>query len=604
MKVLSEEMWRRLPFLDFRARFFVEVFIEKLSMYTPHFYQSRLMNIIGSCREALNYIDEFNANEKNRSYILNSLDEIESCWQSDPISKEVFKFAAESKDNLFKTIRGGDFGVMQINRLSLVCRSVISRENEYVLLLVQSLRSAICSPQDLTRKDRITEEIHALTGLYTTHLLNKGYSPTYLYHRAEMFTRASNYAGKTFEQQLQSITDRLQNNAVLFHVYYAIHTNRRDMFLRIDDDPGLAFQEALPERLPAELKNKLEVRFEGNLYAKAGITSTDYISAAWKVKEKIDKTLDVVTALEPNLRIKISSVCLSSYKNQGLWHGKAVNIDVLMNFLASESGSSFAEFDKSIRQTLVKLDEPGQDHLGRSLRYLRIARDSVSFEQKLLNLWIALESILSDADGNILANIVAYVPQIYAVNAILRRVEYLRRLLIKHKVALPENARQLAGVIDGVANEGLTVETVYKLMRDEKLAVELFDSINEKEHLKFRLFSTFRELKDNKSILDRIERSKRDVERQIKRIYFVRNKIAHTGHYENVKPQLVIHLLDYIAVCYMAIISSAQSVNGEDRHSIADFLSAYKMGVELVVKSASSPDELDKLDDLLPVPVI
>lgn len=106
MKYFSEEIWKKLPVKDFRARFFVEAYLEKLSMYTPHFYQSRLMSTFSSCAEARLYIDELKTNEKNKGYILSALDEIDSCWKSDPITQKIFLFAEKSKNSVFKAIRG------------------------------------------------------------------------------------------------------------------------------------------------------------------------------------------------------------------------------------------------------------------------------------------------------------------------------------------------------------------------------------------------------------------------------------------------------------------------------------------------------------------
>lgn len=89
MKYLRDQIWSRIPIDDFRSRFFVETYIEKLSVYTPHFSQSRLMNLFSSCSELLVYIEEYSNNEKNAGYLFSALDEIDSCFSTDVIAQEI-----------------------------------------------------------------------------------------------------------------------------------------------------------------------------------------------------------------------------------------------------------------------------------------------------------------------------------------------------------------------------------------------------------------------------------------------------------------------------------------------------------------------------------
>ncbi|MED5525085.1 MAG: hypothetical protein VX447_10070 [Pseudomonadota bacterium] len=125
MKYLPDEKWAKLPIADFRPRFFVETYVEKLSMNTPHFSQSRLMNLFSSCAEALAYIQEYQANEKNGGYILSALDEIDSCLSNDPVAKDFFGYMDEPRAQLFKKIRGGGLQSRPIKSLECYLQSNI-----------------------------------------------------------------------------------------------------------------------------------------------------------------------------------------------------------------------------------------------------------------------------------------------------------------------------------------------------------------------------------------------------------------------------------------------------------------------------------------------
>ncbi|MGC2518414.1 MAG: hypothetical protein WA373_04825 [Burkholderiales bacterium] len=604
MKYFPDDKWNKLPISDFRPRFFIETYLEKLSMYTPHFYQSRLMSVHSSCAETLTYIEEYRDSDKNAGYILSALDEIESSWGSDPVAHSLFAYMEEPRNQLFKKIRGGDLSPSSLNRLSVVCQAILSREEDYATAIVAALQEALTGDVDLSQKDRITRHIYALTGLYTTHLLNKGYSPTYLYNRAEMFTRENNYSGKSFQEQFQLVTERLRSHKSSFDVYFALRANRPRSLLEVDDDPNFQFSEAIPECIQGQNLEKLKKDIELNVVVKAKIESTDYVSAAWRVKEKLDKLLDAVTALELNPRIKTSANCVVIFQSQHLVHTRTLNIDLLLSFLASEGGTYFSSPHSSIRHALATLDEQGKEHLGRSLRYLRLARESISIEQKLLNLWIALESLFSDGESGILVNILEYVPQIYAISGLRRRVSYLKDLLVKNKVATTERVR--SDIAPGIEtfNDATTESHIFALLRNEAIAIDLFNSLGTKEHLKFKLMSIFLEIKTNGAISKRIKRSEMDVTRQLRRIYFLRNKMAHRGHYENIRPQLVTHLLDYIAVCYMAMSASAGHARQENNFSIGDLLAAYKLGADVVLSRCRSSDKITKVEEIVPVPII
>ena len=75
-KYLSDAVWERLPVTDFRARFFVECFIEKLRMHTPHFYQARLMNVISASKELRGHVENYRSTEKNIADLQSAMEEL------------------------------------------------------------------------------------------------------------------------------------------------------------------------------------------------------------------------------------------------------------------------------------------------------------------------------------------------------------------------------------------------------------------------------------------------------------------------------------------------------------------------------------------------
>lgn len=171
LRYLSDETWEKLPSIDFRGRFFVEAYSEKLRMQTPHFHQARLMNLFSACAEMLLYIQEYQDNEKNAAYVIASMKEILLCWDTDTVAQELFSEFAGLRPGLEKGIKSGDLGQMTLNRLRVFCRAILSRKTAYAQALLIALEDSVIGPVDISQKDRITSQIDRLTGLYTTHLL-------------------------------------------------------------------------------------------------------------------------------------------------------------------------------------------------------------------------------------------------------------------------------------------------------------------------------------------------------------------------------------------------------------------------------------------------
>jgi len=373
MKYLPEGLWERLNFEDYRPRFFIETYIEKLCIYTPHFSQSRLMNVFSGARETLEYIQDYVSSERNSSYILSAVNEIDSCIKLDPVAQEIMQDIEVPLSNLFSEIRKEKVKLSQLTKLRVICNVVLSREDAYASILTRKLRSSIFDDADIEKKGRITEEIYTLTGLYTTFLLNRGYSPTYLFNRTKMFTKRNNYQGRSVSEQFDHITERLQYFTIQHDVFFSLSTNMPDTLLTIEDDSVFTFAETIPDEIQGDNRDKLSQEFDPNVIVSATITTTDHISASWSIKSKLDKILDSVTALEFNPKIQISSHCVTIARHQELSHPKAINISYLLGFLTSENGTHFSAAGSSIRHCFRKLNDKGTEQLSRSLRYLRLA---------------------------------------------------------------------------------------------------------------------------------------------------------------------------------------------------------------------------------------
>lgn len=602
-KYLPDARWARLPVADFRARFFVECFVEKLRMHTPHFYQARLMNVISASRELRGYVEDYRANAKSIAYLQTAMEELSDCWDADPVAQEILGDLIVLRAPLLKVVLAGDVSENILFRVNQLARSILCREESYTSALIASIEREVVGSVDLTQKERITSQIDRITGLLVTHFLNKGYSPTYLFNRSVLFTRDNKYRGRNFAEQLTFVLDRLKHQQKQFDAYYGIHTTKPSLLLGISDEPGLKFLPEIPEAIHGAEREKFKKNIDIKVVAHANLFATDYVSAALITKERLDRFLDAATALEIGSEFQVSAHC-ATVDSEPPIHLRTINIDVLLAFMVKEAGSSFAAPGQSLRQVFNNLDDLAKDQLGRSLRYLRLARNATSLEQKLLDLWIALESLFVTRDTTIIQGILDFVPQLYAGAGLHRRVTYLRDLLVANEVATTALCRAAIHSDAMTFDSSIEDHHIFALLRDDSAAIELFHSMGESDHLKFKFMQIFRDLKDNKSLAIRLAKSETDVRRQIRRIYSLRNKIAHTGHFKGLRPQLITHLLDYLAICYRSISSAAAKAASGDMYSVPELLSAARMGADLVSARVAARDEVRELSFIVPEPAI
>ena len=601
---IRANIWAQLPLPDYRARFFIESYIERLRLHTPHFYQSRLMNVFSSSLELLNYIHEYSQNNKNERYLVSTLAELEEVWNADCIASELLQDLVGLRNRSFAAARKC-FDVSTLKELRALARALLSRKDDYAQRLVASLEDAIVSPADLTRKDRLLRRISELTGHYVTLLLNSGYSPTYLFNRAQQFTRPNKYGARTFAEQFRLVTERLLGQSIVFEVTFAIGTTQQSRLLAASGESGIQFSEDRPPQLSNLDYEKLVKGFDARLHATCNaVKAADPITAAFRSKDQLDQLLDQLTALEMVSEIKISPHCVATWSHNNYNYSHVVNVNLLLAFMSSEVGTYFSSSETSIRDSYKSLDDDAKDRLSRSLRYLSLARSSVSMDQKLLNLWIALESLF-DKSGAIISTILVYLPRLYAVAGLHRRIAYLRDLLVENACAITPGVASAMGVSFDAFGSEITEENLFSLLRSESATIELFDSLGDLDHLKFKLRLIFEELRDNEAVSARLGKSAKDVERQLRRIYFLRNKIAHSGFHGVVRPQLATHLLDYIAVCYKAISKAAESVRGPEVYSISELLVAARMGADNIHDAVGGErPRIDSLDQILLKPVI
>lgn len=541
-QLLQNINWDKLPTLDYRQDFFIKIYAEKLNLSNPFFIQARLGTVFSCANEIKLYINSYQYT-KNSTYITNGIDELIEIIDKDEIILELLEDDWEYFKLSFKEIKNN---LNNENKFILknILNSILSFKDSYEKLLLENLKKSIFSNSDLNRKDRVLKNIENQVSRYISFQLDNGFSNVYLFNRLQHFTRLNNYGDKNFEQKFDSIFDKISNERLNFKIYFLISDlkNFRDIRNEIEQNENVKIYENVNDLITKIYADKILKKNESDKYLEVSVESSDYMAASFTARKILDKLLDIVF-YTAKVSFKLSDICIvKTLKDLTPTHEVSILEMSQKTYVETSLYSARYPFFK-FNEIIENLDTIDGSQLVQSLRYVRLTRNINSNEQKILNLWIALESLFSwKGDEAILTILLKYVPKIYAEVALISRLDLALYIIRKCNNK----------IIEDKLNRSLGYKDVLDIFSDQSLAEKVYNSLGD-DLLIYRWCSLNDIFKDKKNIKRQVEKTELDVSRQIRRMYFLRNKITHTGFYTDINPILTLHLMDYIQVCYVAI---------------------------------------------------
>lgn len=591
MQVHSDIFWNKIKMDDYRGRFFIESCYEILHTESPSFHQTKIYNIMSSSKEVIEAIDDYIQDSKNLRNLYNSINELKACLKKDDVISPLIQFFNANLNNLFTAIgndESKEINKFTIRELLLYLKNILNLESIYQKQLLEKLIYSITSKDvNLKHLNRNLKLISNLSNLYITYLLTKNYSPSYLFHRMQMFTRSNNYGSRNFKEQLYFVLNKLNSRRESFLVYFILYKH-------IDID---FIKSLMNDKLTIEISYTVDKRFEKeiidlkdrNTFITIELDSTDYISAAFKANKEINLLLDKLEFHNLLSANNISETCYVLEKTNKTYTTKKVYLNKLLSFVTKINIDIYNEHNLFL-EIEKKLEKESIIRFNRSIHYLRMSKDTGSLEQKLLNMWIALESLFDKHENTIIGDIVKWLPLIYSTTSLIRRIEYVLNLLRKYEIKVPKEVKLHYGTKINSFQE-MKIDSFVDIFFNEDLCKKIFNNCGNKEFLKYRIMETFEELKTSKKTISRIERSSSDVQRQIRRIYLVRNKLTHQAFHGNVKGQIVNNLNEYLFICYSAIYSTIITIDKGRKVSIDDIFLSYQLGCQNLYNNLKSVDE-------------
>lgn len=250
-----------------------------------------------------------------------------------------------------------------------------------------------------------------------------------------------------------------------------------------------------------------------------------------------------------------------------------------------------ARFDLMIRlkrtEALLRMGEilEAEDlhHLSATLQYYRLAVTHPSDEVRLVNLWVAAETLVRRAGvGSVLSRVTSALAPLLA----LRNVRRVTRGFARRLGAIRFKKLRQAGLMD--RNERhVDALRLLRVLKDETLGKAAMAQLDDDPLLRFRLgrFAD-KALKSGATAADYLEANRRNIEWQLGRIYRARNAIVHRGERPRATRQLLQHLETYVWTAIRQV--TTELVAAEGRWSLSDALDHWRTLYDQAVRVSRS----------------
>lgn len=513
---------------------------ELLFDYTLDTYKPSAMNTSLLCREALETIEYAKNGVLHSQNIRHVVDELSVNLRKDPVAKSVITLNIE---HLTSVLNNPETPTPELRvtielLLSDLDLKFYKKKNEE--LLVDALKSG-----------KGKNEIRTLTRSYVTTLKNLGYHSRFLYDTTREFFH--------YGQNQITSNDDINEYLALFPLtnkkYVAIYKAAK-IFQAIEDSCDALDVSVSDEPLNfADQINQFNFALESEdfVYVLVNeIEARDRFSA----RELADQRMEVIGTL----------MTLFHHKQQSSWEDECLVIEV-------ESGSARPvhrslhpmhkcidykpEKAAKLLNSLISnfsLEESSFYKFSRSSELHSLALNSESRENQIINLWIALESLVPGREekANIRRIIDAVMPflSLSYVNRLLER--FLADLLLWDRKVLHSTLKDISGsslksklvcflVFDEHSDKREELKTQ---MRDFHLLRNRFHYLSES----LRSPARIRKLLDGHAIR---------VGWQLRRIYRARNTIVHAGVTPSYTNILIENLHDYLDIVMSTIVKLA-----------------------------------------------
>jgi hypothetical protein len=244
------------------------------------------------------------------------------------------------------------------------------------------------------------------------------------------------------------------------------------------------------------------------------------------------------------------------------------------------------------------LDEASLPKFARSSQLHSLALSSDSVENQMINLWIALESLIppSTDDISTIENIVNSSMPFLTLNYVNRTLERLKSDLFNW------NKHEFSRAMRGISGDNFRSKLAKLLVLDEhqNKRDRLNSAFRDFHLLRNRFFYIASMISEPKKIAGTLMAHDERVSWQLRRIYRTRNIIVHSGRTPTATSALIENIHDYLDIIMSTLVSLASERNSI--HSVSQGFKFIEINAEAskkAIKNLNEEQYKSNLDDAL-----
>ncbi len=402
-------------------------------------------------------------------------------------------------------------------------------------LFAEIRRITETADEERERLDRAVSQILAL-------LRNEGYSYFHLRYITSVIERP-----EPFKERLNLLYRLITRSPEAYEVYFLVKTSDSALFR-----DGIGKNIAVEDRDEISAKNsEASTRFLGQ---DQGGTVVSFKLESLDPYGAMSEASRALRELGDSARL---------YRNQPLF--SAVHDFVLVRHsrgdyhiydertLFFEFGTTAHDFDRKFHEhleLLATLRNEERIRLQASLQYYSVALDSPDYQVVFINLWIALEALFQETDGDsVIGRIRRTLPRVVASNYLIDILRELAKDLVRNKGGdfsviecfFPRSTPKyidLSELLEALSDNenGPRITALLQFTGNHELLV----------HRVYRLWKEY--FRERDVLYRRIKRHVENVDWQIARLYRVRNAIMHQGSADTDLIYLSHHLNHYYRI--------------------------------------------------------
>jgi len=576
----DERDWEEWGVTSEIHKFFILRWQEIFDEETLDTWQVRFSNIRSILDEILNCLEVVSTVHKYHHNILCLLLEAKTIIANDEVVKKHYPFVGEYLSRLeseynAKIKNENAVDVKSFKKVVMVLIGNISGYQNYLFIMLRKIISST--------EPHYKDQLNSLTTLLGTELTNLGYS---IHSLRDSFKILTDSGAGNFENRFDKLRDTFSGADRKYICYF--HTSWPQDLLDLPDS-GMKL---ISDRSLASSAE--ESRFYSydpqSVIASIEVTALDCYSARYLAETKLDELFSVSKLYIISKKIIIRSEIALVVDDRGI--GICISQDNSRLGYIKDSRQAL-ESVASYYKLSNRLIESDRRRLLAALQYHKLALMAQTDEIRLINMWIALESLVRDDGKPIIENMCACVPVSITTNYIYRIMKSLP--IDVRSVLRGGDSQELLALLPGASRYLLKPKDMLLILLDEEEGATInafYKMITGNVLMCYRTYCLRKWLSSGpKSVYHKLECHKQNIEWQLKRIYRARNRIMHQGICPRGSRQLIQNLHSYFIITFHNLIHDLLK---KDIFGVSDAFEHRKLAYSYYVNRLRS-DRTDQL---------